>query len=250
MNVVMTGDGRLVEVQATAEQDPFSRELLDRLLDLAAGGIAELERRPARGLRGPAPARPVGRRAARPRHRQPAQGRGARRTRCPAGASRASGSTDEPAETRRDLRGRTRASRRARDAPPRRPDAWVRRRGLRDRGARARRRAGGALGALGDGDGVARMLRGARRRDRSRRALRLRDRRARARQGRSSSSKGCSRASIALEAPRGARASGTTRSSCRRARSGRSPSSATRGRPSARTARGPPPRSPTRSRAG
>jgi ribonuclease PH len=42
MNVVMTGDGRLVEVQATAERDPFSRELLDRLLDLAAGGIAEL----------------------------------------------------------------------------------------------------------------------------------------------------------------------------------------------------------------
>ena len=41
-NVVMTGDGRLVEVQATAERDPFSRELLDALLDLAAGGIAEL----------------------------------------------------------------------------------------------------------------------------------------------------------------------------------------------------------------
>ncbi len=39
MNVVMTGDGRLVEVQATAERDPFSRELLDELLDLAAGGI-------------------------------------------------------------------------------------------------------------------------------------------------------------------------------------------------------------------
>jgi len=39
MNVVMTADGRLVEVQATAERDPFSRELLDELLDLAAGGI-------------------------------------------------------------------------------------------------------------------------------------------------------------------------------------------------------------------
>ena len=38
----MTGDGRLIEVQATAERDPFSRELLDSLLDLAAGGIAEL----------------------------------------------------------------------------------------------------------------------------------------------------------------------------------------------------------------
>jgi ribonuclease PH len=42
MNVVMTGDGRLIEVQATAERDPFSRELLDQLLDLAAAGIAEL----------------------------------------------------------------------------------------------------------------------------------------------------------------------------------------------------------------
>jgi ribonuclease PH len=39
MNVVMTADGRLVEVQATAEREPFSREELDGLLDLAAGGI-------------------------------------------------------------------------------------------------------------------------------------------------------------------------------------------------------------------
>ncbi len=37
-----TGEGRLVEVQATAERDPFSRELLGELLDLAAGGVAEL----------------------------------------------------------------------------------------------------------------------------------------------------------------------------------------------------------------
>ncbi|MEX0851548.1 MAG: ribonuclease PH [Gaiellaceae bacterium] len=42
MNVVMTGEGLLVEVQATAERDPFSRELLDRLLDLAGEGIEEL----------------------------------------------------------------------------------------------------------------------------------------------------------------------------------------------------------------
>jgi ribonuclease PH len=42
MNVVMTGDGRLVEVQATAERDPFTREQLDELLELATGGIAEL----------------------------------------------------------------------------------------------------------------------------------------------------------------------------------------------------------------
>jgi ribonuclease PH len=39
MNVVMTGDGRLVEVQATAESAPFTRERLQELLDLAAGGI-------------------------------------------------------------------------------------------------------------------------------------------------------------------------------------------------------------------
>jgi len=42
MNVVMTGDGRLVEVQATAEGAPFTREELDELLDLASGGIAEI----------------------------------------------------------------------------------------------------------------------------------------------------------------------------------------------------------------
>jgi ribonuclease PH len=42
MNVVMTGDGRLVEVQATAEADPFTRDLLDEQLDLAAAGIEEI----------------------------------------------------------------------------------------------------------------------------------------------------------------------------------------------------------------
>jgi ribonuclease PH len=39
MNVVMTGDGRLVEVQATAEAQPFSRQELDRMLELAARGV-------------------------------------------------------------------------------------------------------------------------------------------------------------------------------------------------------------------
>jgi ribonuclease PH len=42
VNVVMTGDGRLVEVQATAEKVPFDRARLDELLDLAAAGIEEL----------------------------------------------------------------------------------------------------------------------------------------------------------------------------------------------------------------
>jgi ribonuclease PH len=40
MNVVMTGDGRLIEVQATAERDPFTRATLDELLALAEAGIA------------------------------------------------------------------------------------------------------------------------------------------------------------------------------------------------------------------
>jgi ribonuclease PH len=47
MNVVMTGDGRLIEVQATAERDPFTRELLDELLELAAAGIAKIGERQA-----------------------------------------------------------------------------------------------------------------------------------------------------------------------------------------------------------
>jgi ribonuclease PH len=42
LNVVMTGDGRLVEVQATAERVPFERDRLDELLDLAAKGIARI----------------------------------------------------------------------------------------------------------------------------------------------------------------------------------------------------------------
>jgi ribonuclease PH len=42
MNVVMTGEGELVEVQATAEQTPFSRARLDELLELAAAGIDEI----------------------------------------------------------------------------------------------------------------------------------------------------------------------------------------------------------------
>lgn len=42
MNVVMTGGGKFVEVQGTAEGEPFDRALLDQLLDLAASGIADL----------------------------------------------------------------------------------------------------------------------------------------------------------------------------------------------------------------
>ncbi len=42
MNVVMTGAGRFVEVQGTAEGTAFSRAELDSLLDLAAAGIADI----------------------------------------------------------------------------------------------------------------------------------------------------------------------------------------------------------------
>jgi ribonuclease PH len=44
LNVVMTGSGRFVEVQGTAEGEPFSRAELDALLGLAARGISELIR--------------------------------------------------------------------------------------------------------------------------------------------------------------------------------------------------------------
>ncbi|MEO3871898.1 ribonuclease PH [Nonomuraea sp. B12E4] len=42
MNVVMTGEGSFVEVQGTAEGAPFDRGVLDKLLDLAVSGCAEL----------------------------------------------------------------------------------------------------------------------------------------------------------------------------------------------------------------
>jgi ribonuclease PH len=42
LNVVMTAEGRLVEVQATAERAPFDRQELDALLDLAAAGIEKI----------------------------------------------------------------------------------------------------------------------------------------------------------------------------------------------------------------
>ena len=50
MNVVMTGAGRYVEVQGTAEGEAFSRAELDQLLELAARGIAELVRHQKKSL--------------------------------------------------------------------------------------------------------------------------------------------------------------------------------------------------------
>jgi ribonuclease PH len=43
MNVVCTGDGRFVEVQGTAEGEPFARDELDGLLDLSLKGCAQLD---------------------------------------------------------------------------------------------------------------------------------------------------------------------------------------------------------------
>jgi ribonuclease PH len=42
MNVVCTGDGSFVEIQGTAEKEPFGRDLLDELLSLAVAGCGEL----------------------------------------------------------------------------------------------------------------------------------------------------------------------------------------------------------------
>ena len=41
-NIVMTGSGKIIEVQGTAEGDPFDRSQLEEMLDLAAKGIEEL----------------------------------------------------------------------------------------------------------------------------------------------------------------------------------------------------------------
>jgi len=50
MNVVMTGDGRFVEIQGTAEKTPFSRAELDLLLALARTGIDEINERQREAL--------------------------------------------------------------------------------------------------------------------------------------------------------------------------------------------------------
>jgi ribonuclease PH len=44
MNIVMNGDGALIEVQGCAEGDPFTRAQMNQMLDLAEGGIAQIVR--------------------------------------------------------------------------------------------------------------------------------------------------------------------------------------------------------------
>jgi ribonuclease PH len=53
LNVVITGDGRLVEVQATAERVPFVRDQLDDLLELAGKGIARIKEAQDRAVDAP-----------------------------------------------------------------------------------------------------------------------------------------------------------------------------------------------------
>jgi len=42
MNIVMTGVGRIIDIQATAERGPFPHETLDELVELARGGIQRI----------------------------------------------------------------------------------------------------------------------------------------------------------------------------------------------------------------
>jgi ribonuclease PH len=55
LNVVMSGDGRLIEVQATAEKEPFSREELGALLDLAELGIGRIDAKQREAVEAPRP---------------------------------------------------------------------------------------------------------------------------------------------------------------------------------------------------
>lgn len=53
MNVVATGSGQYVEIQGTAEREPFDRAMVNRLLDLADQGIAQLVRAQEQAVRAP-----------------------------------------------------------------------------------------------------------------------------------------------------------------------------------------------------
>jgi len=58
MNAVMNAEGRFIEVQGTAESQPFDRATLDRLLELAASGIGALLSLQQAALQGPGPESP------------------------------------------------------------------------------------------------------------------------------------------------------------------------------------------------
>jgi ribonuclease PH len=42
MNIVMTGSGKFIEVQGTAETEPFDRKRLQEMMDFAESGIREI----------------------------------------------------------------------------------------------------------------------------------------------------------------------------------------------------------------
>jgi ribonuclease PH len=50
MNLVMTGAGKFVEIQGTAEGNPFSKEALDKMIALGQKGIQELLARQKKAL--------------------------------------------------------------------------------------------------------------------------------------------------------------------------------------------------------
>lgn len=52
MNIIMTGDGRFIEVQGTAEREPFSKNDMEKLLTLARGGIEDIITTQKRALKG------------------------------------------------------------------------------------------------------------------------------------------------------------------------------------------------------
>lgn len=52
MNIIMTGDGRFIEVQGTAEREPFTKNDMEKLLALAKGGVEELISIQKRALKG------------------------------------------------------------------------------------------------------------------------------------------------------------------------------------------------------
>ncbi len=208
MNVVMTGDGRLVEVQATAERDPFSRELLDALLDLAAGGIEELTAAQARSRRGASP------REAAPRLPQREQAARAAGRASRLGTSRSSTRRTSPSRTARRS-STTRASRRATADCTRRPTPGS---PGRTRGSRSPRSEDvpGVESARWAEDGVARLLAELDGRERPPRALRLRAGRARS-ERRRAPRRGHPRRARSRTRAAATRASATTRSSCRAA---------------------------------
>ena len=151
MNVVMTGDGAFVEVQGTAEADPFDRAQLDALLDLAV-----------QGLRGPDPDAAARRSAREPRgssspRATPRSSRSCARILSEVvpdievRRARRRPAYDEPAETEPTFEGNALIKARAAVRGDRPADAGRRQRHLRRRAQRDARRAVGALGRPGQG---------------------------------------------------------------------------------------------------